>query len=131
MGEIHDSLYSYALLAAFVCGGVAVLLDLALVVVPSLRIGEPAGSEGAPAKDPPTRTAARVLTAIATVALVVSVVVHARWGHGPTSAEPLRVGQLLSAHPAFLWAAMLLVFAGMPAALIAAWSRQRRSSSQR
>lgn len=127
MAEIHDGLYSYALLAAFVCGVAAVLLDITLVVVPSLRLGASAGGENAPAQAPPARVAARALLAIATGALLVSVVVHARWGHGSTSAEPMPPGQLLSAHPAFLWAAMLLVFAGVPAALVATLARQRRS----
>ena len=126
MAEIHDALYSYALFAAFVCAGAALVWDLARVVVPALRDGGLRSDSGATL--PGRARGARVLSAIAAAALLSSIVVHARWGHGASSAEPMGFGQLLSAHPAFLWAAMILVFAGLPSALIAARARERRSN---
>jgi hypothetical protein len=131
MAEIHDSLYSYALLAAFVCGTAAALWDFVAVVLPSLRGAMTSGGgDGAPVAPRRTR-GARVLFAIAVLALLLSVLVHVRWGHGPGSPEPMPFGQVLSEHPAFFWAAVILLFAGFPAALIAARERERRARSSR
>jgi hypothetical protein len=125
VSDLHDAIYSFALLASLVCAGVVAAWDVARLVFARAADAETAVSE------PSSRGARyvalrRALLGVAAAALLASVVVHARWGHGPTSAEPMRFGELLSMHPAFLWAATLLAFAGLPAKLLRAWSRERR-----
>jgi hypothetical protein len=118
VAEIHDAVYSYALLAAFGLAGAAGMWELAQVVVPSLGRAVHQGDASATATPRRSRTA-RWLSAAAVVALLISLVVHARWGHGSSSAEPMAFGVLLGAHPAFLWAAVVLAFTGTPTALLA------------
>ena len=134
MSEIHDPLYSISLLVSLVCGGAAALWDVARMVSGMRELGsrEAGAPKGAPSSGVPgTSRASRFLTAVAVTALALSVVVHARWGHGPASSEPMGLGELFSAHPAFLWVAMLLVFAGLPAKLLRAWLHERRGRSPR
>lgn len=47
--------------------------------------------------------------ALALLALVISVVVHWQWGHGPTSASPMNAADFVGAHTAFLVSGVIIV----------------------
>lgn len=46
---------------------------------------------------------------LAAFGLVISMVVHWRWGHGPTSTEPMDLPQFVGFHTAFLVAGVVIV----------------------
>ena len=73
---------------------------------------------------------ATMLAAVAALSLLVSFVVHARWGHGANSVEPMRFGELLRQHPAFTWAALCVALAGLFARRPGARERDLRSNTR-
>jgi hypothetical protein len=101
-----DALYSFSLLLSLASSGAAVLWGLVRLVA---RRGSPRGAGGHLRRMRPSGARASSLgwglVTCAAAALAVSVLVHARWGHGPASVEPMGSAELVQAHPAFLWAA--------------------------
>ena len=89
-----DTVYSSTLLVSLVLGGVAVLLGLY------------ARFRSAPSS--PAGRLARGAVLFATLSLVVSVVVHWIWGHGPSSLEPMTAGPFIQNHAAFLVSGLLV-----------------------
>lgn len=55
------------------------------------------------------------------ISLATSVVVHSRWGHGPSTVAPMDLGRLLSEHEAFPTVGAVLLLA-----LLLALYRNRR-----
>ena len=88
-----DLLYSMALLLALLAGGLGLLLGTWARRRAPRRAGR----------------AARVVLGVAGLSLAVSVGVHAWWGHGPASAEPMDMAKFVAVHPAFLVAGGLVV----------------------
>jgi hypothetical protein len=95
-----DTLYSFSLLLSLASSGAAVVWGIVRLV----------GRRGSPLRAGEQRFAWG-LVSCAAAAVTVSVVVHARWGHGPSSAEPMGSAELVQAHPSFLWAGALAVLA--------------------
>lgn len=89
-----DLLYSYSLLMSMIFGGVSVLIG----AIAALRQGSGQrlvrlGSSA---------------VAVALLSLVVSIVVHRHWGHGPTSAEPMELARFVGSHAGFLAASAII-----------------------
>ena len=116
-GATHtmDALYSFSLLLSLASSGAAVLWGLVRLVA---RRDSPRWAGGQLRRVRPSGARASSLgwglVTCAAAALAVSVLVHARWGHGPGSAEPMGFAELVQAHPSFLWA---VAMASLAAAL--------------
>ncbi|HUP24197.1 MAG TPA: hypothetical protein VNB06_14795 [Thermoanaerobaculia bacterium] len=107
-----DALYSFSLLLSLAASGAAVVWGIVRLVG---RRGSPrgAGEETRQVRSASARSRALAwgLVTCAAAAVTVSVLVHARWGHGPASAEPMGSAELVQAHPAFLCAGAMVVLA--------------------
>ena len=109
-----DFLHSYSLLISLVTGAASILLGVLAILRPS----------------PGSRLIRMGLSAVvlATVSLVVSVLVHRHWGHGPASAEPMDIVRFVVSHNGFLAAGAVIVV-GLALALHARRRRQPPSNS--
>ena len=111
-----DFLYSCSLLISLVAGSAAVLTGMLAI----LRRGP--GSS--------LIRAGLSAAALAAFGLVVSVAVHWRWGHGPTSAEPMALTRLVGSHTGFLLAVIIIVV-GLATVLYARKRRATAANSRR
>lgn len=107
-----DTLYAVALIVATATAVVAILASLLPLIgsVPHLQSGARVW------KVLLSHRLARGALVLGVFSLIVSVLVHSRWGHGPGTVAPMGFGQLLSEHEAFptvgamLLLALLLIF---------------------
>jgi hypothetical protein len=106
-----DFLYSCSLLISLIAGSAAVLIGMLAI----LR-GGPGSS---------FIRAGLSAVALAAFGLLVSIVVHWRSGHGPTSAEPMGVALFAGSHTGFLVASIIVVV-GLATVLCAKRSMSRR-----
>ena len=106
-----DFLYSSSLLISMVAGSAAVLIGMLAI------FREGAGSS--------LIRAGLSAVAVAAFGLVVSVAVHWRWGHGPTSAEPMPLARFVGSHTGFLLAIIIIVV-GLATLL---YARKRRATA--
>ena len=117
-----DLLYPVSLAVALVAGTVGAAIA-ALKLCISHEGVQPRGLRSWVAS---TRVAVAALV-LGAVSLVVSTVVHLRWGHGPGSAEPMEMRRFLSEHEAFGVAALILatgfVVAAYETTMFRMWSR--------
>lgn len=109
-----DFLYSYSLLISLVSGAASIPLGVLAMLRPGpgshlIRLGLSA-------------------VVLATISLVISIVVHRHWGHGPTSVEPMDVVRFVGSHTGFL-AASIVVFIGWTLVLYAGRRRQLPNNS--
>lgn len=109
-----DLLYSLSLLLALIGGGIGGALA--------------AWSWAKGARGASLRRWATAMLGCAGLSLLVSVGVHAYWGHGPASAEPMGAATFMAIHPSFVVAGgILLLGLGM---MLAARKRQVRGPSE-
>lgn len=90
-----DFLYSYSLLISLITGASSIPLGALAILRPS----------------PGSRLIRLGLSAVvlATISLVISIVVHRHWGHGPASIEPMDVVRFVGSHTGFLAASIVIV----------------------
>jgi hypothetical protein len=89
-----DMLYTSSLLLALIAGGVGLVLGIATSRV-----------RGSVSSLP---NWALFALAISALALAVSISAHFIWGHGSSSAEPMRFVRFVELHPALLVAAIII-----------------------
>jgi hypothetical protein len=109
-----DFLYSYSLLISLITGAASIPLGIFAM----LR------------RSPGPRLIRLGLSAVvlATISLVISVVVHRHWGHGPASVEPMDVVRFVVSHTGFL-AASIVIAIGLALVLYARQLRQPPNNS--
>lgn len=109
-----DFLYSHSLLISLITGAASILLGIPATL----------------GRSPGSRLIRLGLSAavLATVSLVISIVVHRHWGHGPASVEPMDVVRFVSSHIGFL-SATVVIAVGLALALYARRRRQPPGNS--
>jgi len=112
-----DAIYSASLLVALLAGGGATLAAL------WTRF---AGGRALGSRIARLARAALALALIGGLSTALSIAVHARWGHGEASAEPMAAGAFVAAHPAFLLAAALAALGAGLAIRAGSASKRRR-----
>lgn len=105
-------LYSHSLLISLIAGVASILLGI------SAMLG----------RNPGSRLIRLSISAavLAAISLVISIVAHRHWGHGPASAEPMDIVRFVGSHIGFLSASAVIIV-GLALALYA--RRRSRPSS--
>lgn len=117
-----DTLYAVALIVAIAAAAVAILTSLLTLM------GSDAHLQSGPRvwRILLSHRLARGALALGVFSLIVSVLVHSRWGHGPGTVAPMSFGRLLSEHEAFPTVGAMLLLALL---LIFFRNRQQRDGS--
>lgn len=92
-----DSVYSLSLLMALVTGAIAALIFVSLLISANWHPGRKAATSGA------------ISLVVSVVLAMVSGVTHLVFGHGPDSAEPMRIATFVWHHKAYLLVFSLLL----------------------
>lgn len=89
-----DFLHSHSLLISLSIGIASILLGISAMI----------------RRNPGRRLIRLGLSAavLATISLVISIVVHRHWGHGPASAQPMDVVRFVGSHTGFLSASVVI-----------------------
>lgn len=99
-----DRLYSISLIVAFAAGSFSLAAGLFRI----LQAGATQLTAYPRWRNLLSCRVAAVAIALGGVSLALSIAVHSRWGHGPTSAQPLNFWGLINEHETFVAAAIIL-----------------------
>jgi hypothetical protein len=88
-----DALYSNALLAALALSATGALAGFLVLRRPGIKL----------------RRITVLCTILALVSGMVSFMVHLRYGHGPSTPEPMSLGRFVGVHPAYIVVVMLSI----------------------